>query len=123
MMAADARFMRRALELAVRARGLTSPNPMVGAVLVRDGAVVAEGFHQRAGASQAEVEALARAGEGARGATLYVTLEPCIHHGRTPPCAPAVIAAGVAHVVARSPIRIRSCPGGASRRCAMPAST
>jgi diaminohydroxyphosphoribosylaminopyrimidine deaminase/5-amino-6-(5-phosphoribosylamino)uracil reductase len=100
MMAADERFMRRALELAVRARGLTSPNPMVGAVLVRDGAVVAEGFHQRAGAPHAEVEALARAGEGARGATLYVTLEPCTHHGRTPPCAPAVIAAGVAHVVA-----------------------
>src|SRR5436309_6939315 len=100
MMAADARFMRRALELAVRARGLTSPNPMVGAVLVRDGAVVAEGFHQRAGASHAEVEALGRAGEGARGATLYVTLEPCCHHGKTPPCTVAVLAAGVVRVVA-----------------------
>lgn len=96
---ADARFMRRALELAERARGLTSPNPMVGAVVVSDGAVVGEGFHRRAGAPHAEVEALEAAGERARGATLYVTLEPCMHHGRTPPCTPRVLAAGVARVV------------------------
>lgn len=96
---ADARFMRRALDLAERARGLTSPNPMVGAVVVRDGAIVGEGFHRRAGAAHAEVEALDAAGPRARGATLYVTLEPCVHHGRTPPCAPRVLAAGLARVV------------------------
>jgi diaminohydroxyphosphoribosylaminopyrimidine deaminase/5-amino-6-(5-phosphoribosylamino)uracil reductase len=96
----DERFMRRALELAGRGRGLTSPNPMVGAVVVRDGEVVGEGFHARAGAPHAEVEALHAAGTRARGATLYVTLEPCNHHGRTPPCAPVVQAAGVRRVVA-----------------------
>jgi len=95
------RFMRRALELAERGRGLTSPNPMVGAVLVTSGGEIAgEGFHSRAGAPHAEVEALRAAGARARGATLYVTLEPCSHHGRTPPCAKAVIEAGVARVVA-----------------------
>jgi diaminohydroxyphosphoribosylaminopyrimidine deaminase/5-amino-6-(5-phosphoribosylamino)uracil reductase len=92
--------MRRALELAERGRGLTSPNPMVGAVIARDGAVLAEGFHRRAGEDHAEIEALAAAGERARGATLYVTLEPCAHFGRTPPCAPRVVAAGVRRVVA-----------------------
>jgi diaminohydroxyphosphoribosylaminopyrimidine deaminase/5-amino-6-(5-phosphoribosylamino)uracil reductase len=93
--------MRRALELAERGRGLTSPNPMVGAVVVTpDGTVAGEGFHARAGGPHAEVEALRAAGPRARGATLYVTLEPCSHHGRTPPCAPAVIEAGVARVVA-----------------------
>jgi diaminohydroxyphosphoribosylaminopyrimidine deaminase/5-amino-6-(5-phosphoribosylamino)uracil reductase len=95
------RFMRRALELAEHGRGLTSPNPMVGAVLVADGGEIAgEGFHARAGGPHAEIEALRAAGSRARGATLYVTLEPCSHQGRTPPCAPAVIAAGVARVVA-----------------------
>ena len=96
---ADERFMRRAIELAERARGLTSPNPMVGAVIVRDGTVVGEGFHTAAGAPHAEMEALATAGSRARGATLYVTLEPCAHQGRTPPCAPAVVAAGIVRVV------------------------
>src|SRR2546422_4058692 len=97
--AAD-RLMRRALELAERGRGLTSPNPMVGAVLVTPaGEVVGEGFHARAGEPHAEVEALRAAGARARGATLYVTLEPCAHHGRTPPCAAAVVEAGVARVV------------------------
>lgn len=91
--------MRRALELAGRARGLTSPNPMVGAVVVADGAVVGEGFHREAGAPHAEIEALAQAGPRARGATLYVTLDPCNHQGRTPPCAPAVVRAGIARVV------------------------
>jgi diaminohydroxyphosphoribosylaminopyrimidine deaminase / 5-amino-6-(5-phosphoribosylamino)uracil reductase len=95
----DERWMARALALAAGARGLTSPNPMVGAVVVCDGLLVGEGLHRRAGAPHAEVEALAAAGEKARGATLYVTLEPCNHHGRTPPCAPAVVASGVARVV------------------------
>jgi len=95
------RFMRRALELAERGRGLTSPNPLVGAVVVTPGGdVVGEGFHARAGGPHAEIEALRAAGAGARGATLYVTLEPCSHQGRTPPCAPAVVQAGVARVVA-----------------------
>jgi len=95
------RLMRRALELAERGRGLTSPNPMVGAVVVTpEGEVVGEGFHARAGGRHAEVEALRAAGARARGATLYVTLEPCSHQGRTPPCSAAVIEAGVARVVA-----------------------
>jgi diaminohydroxyphosphoribosylaminopyrimidine deaminase / 5-amino-6-(5-phosphoribosylamino)uracil reductase len=98
--AADERFMARALELAEQGRGLTSPNPMVGAVVVREGAVVGEGFHAAAGRAHAEIEALAVAGDQARGATLYVTLEPCTHYGRTPPCAPAVVTAGVRRVVA-----------------------
>jgi diaminohydroxyphosphoribosylaminopyrimidine deaminase/5-amino-6-(5-phosphoribosylamino)uracil reductase len=95
----DERWMARALALAGGARGLTSPNPMVGAVVVRDGVLVGEGLHRRAGAPHAEVEALGAAGEKARGGTLYVTLEPCNHHGRTPPCVPAVLASGVARVV------------------------
>jgi len=96
----DAAFMRRALDVAERGRGRTSPNPLVGAVVVREGRVVGEGAHLAAGGPHAEIEALAAAGEAARGATLYLTLEPCNHHGRTPPCAPAVVAAGVARVVA-----------------------
>jgi diaminohydroxyphosphoribosylaminopyrimidine deaminase/5-amino-6-(5-phosphoribosylamino)uracil reductase len=95
----DERWMRRALRLAERARGYTSPNPLVGAVLVRDGQVVGEGYHHRAGEPHAEILALRAAGEAARGATLYLTLEPCSHHGRTPPCSPAVIAAGIARLV------------------------
>ncbi len=93
-------WMRRALALAERGRGSTSPNPMVGAVLVRDGEVVGEGFHRAAGAPHAEAMALARAGALAAGATCYVTLEPCAHHGRTAPCADALVAAEVAEVVA-----------------------
>jgi diaminohydroxyphosphoribosylaminopyrimidine deaminase/5-amino-6-(5-phosphoribosylamino)uracil reductase len=95
-------FLERALELAERGRGTTHPNPVVGAVLVRDGEVVGEGWHERAGEPHAEVHALEQAGEQAHGATLYVTLEPCSHHGRTPPCTEALIAAGVARVVAGS---------------------
>jgi diaminohydroxyphosphoribosylaminopyrimidine deaminase / 5-amino-6-(5-phosphoribosylamino)uracil reductase len=91
--------MGRALELAGQARGLTSPNPMVGAVVADDGTIVSEGFHAAAGRPHAEVEALGAAGGRARGATLYVTLEPCAHWGRTPPCAPAVVAAGIRRVV------------------------
>ncbi len=92
--------MRRALELAARGLGETNPNPAVGCVVVRNRRVVAEGVHERAGAPHAEVEALRRAGERARRATLYVNLEPCVHHGRTPPCAPLVRDAGLARVVA-----------------------
>jgi len=95
----DESFMRLALALAERGRGHVSPNPMVGCVIVRDGAVVGEGWHARAGEAHAEVNALADAGEAARGATCYVTLEPCDHHGRTPPCTDALLAAGVARVV------------------------
>ena len=94
--------LERALELAERGRGTTHPNPVVGAVLVRDGEVVGEGWHERAGGPHAEAAALAAAGERARGATLYVTLEPCSRHGRTPPCADAPAAAGVARVVVGS---------------------
>src|ERR671934_2091581 len=93
----------RALELAERGRGTTHPNPVVGAVVVADGEVVGEGWHARAGGPHAEVVALEAAGERARGATLFVTLEPCAQHGRTPPCVDAVVAAGVARVVAGSP--------------------
>ena len=92
--------LARALDLAERGRGGTAPNPVVGAVLVHDGVVVGEGWHQRAGGPHAEVVALDAAGDDARGATLYVSLEPCAHHGRTPPCADALIAAGVSRVVA-----------------------
>ena len=99
-MDADARFMRRALALARRAWGRTSPNPMVGAAAVRDGQIVGEGFHPRAGEPHAEVFALRAAGEAARGATLYVTLDPCSTYGRTPPCTEAILRAGVARVVA-----------------------
>jgi diaminohydroxyphosphoribosylaminopyrimidine deaminase/5-amino-6-(5-phosphoribosylamino)uracil reductase len=93
-------FLERALELAERGRGKTRPNPVVGAVVVRDGEVVGEGWHDRAGGPHAEVIALARAGERARRATMYISLEPCSTHGRTPPCTDAIVAAGVARVVA-----------------------
>jgi diaminohydroxyphosphoribosylaminopyrimidine deaminase/5-amino-6-(5-phosphoribosylamino)uracil reductase len=95
----DEGFLARAIELAERGRGTTHPNPIVGAVLVRDGEVAGEGWHERKGGPHAEVVALERAGERARGATAYVTLEPCAHHGATPPCADALVAAGVARVV------------------------
>jgi len=97
---ADRRFLARAIALAGRARGRTSPNPMVGAVVVSGGRVIGEGWHTRPGAPHAEVVALERAGARARGARLYVNLEPCCHHGRTPPCTDAILAAGVAEVVA-----------------------
>jgi diaminohydroxyphosphoribosylaminopyrimidine deaminase/5-amino-6-(5-phosphoribosylamino)uracil reductase len=91
--------LERALELAERGRGTTHPNPVVGAVVVRDGDVVGEGWHERKGGPHAEVVALAAAGDRARGATLYVSMEPCAHHGTTPPCTEAILAAGVAKVV------------------------
>ncbi|NPV70491.1 MAG: bifunctional diaminohydroxyphosphoribosylaminopyrimidine deaminase/5-amino-6-(5-phosphoribosylamino)uracil reductase RibD [Firmicutes bacterium] len=96
----DEYYMRQALDLAAKARGDTSPNPMVGALVVRDGVVVGSGYHERAGTPHAEIHALRAAGEMAKGATLYVTLEPCCHHGRTPPCVDSVIAAGIKRVVA-----------------------
>jgi diaminohydroxyphosphoribosylaminopyrimidine deaminase/5-amino-6-(5-phosphoribosylamino)uracil reductase len=98
----DIRYMAQALRLARFGLNTTSPNPRVGCVLVRDGQVIAEGWHQRAGEAHAEADALKRAGESARGATAYVTLEPCSHHGRTPPCAAALIGAGVVRVVCAS---------------------
>ena len=95
----DLEWMTRALTLAARGRGLTSPNPMVGAIVVREGALLAERFHERAGAAHAEAAALAAAGSRAQGATLYVTLEPCNHVGRTPPCVEAIVRAGIRRVV------------------------
>ncbi len=95
----DSRMMQRCLELAKRASGRTSPNPLVGAVIVKDGEIIGEGFHPRAGEPHAEVFALKAAGAAARGATIYVSLEPCNHYGRTPPCSEALIAAGVVKVV------------------------
>ncbi|MEQ8236925.1 MAG: bifunctional diaminohydroxyphosphoribosylaminopyrimidine deaminase/5-amino-6-(5-phosphoribosylamino)uracil reductase RibD [Syntrophomonadaceae bacterium] len=95
----DQEYMCRALALASRALGRTSPNPVVGAVIVKDGRIIGEGYHIAAGTPHAEVHALRAAGEEAAGSTLYVTLEPCSHFGRTPPCADAVIAAGIKRVV------------------------
>ena len=96
---ADRRFMQLALALGRRGQGRTWPNPAVGAVIVKDGVIVGRGWTQAGGRPHAEPEALRRAGEAARGATLYVTLEPCSHFGRSPPCADAVVAAGLARVV------------------------
>lgn len=98
--ATDEHFLRRALRLARRGRGTVEPNPMVGAVLVRDGRIVGEGWHERYGGPHAEVNALAAAGAEAAGATLYVTLEPCAHFGKTPPCTQGIVQAGVRRVVA-----------------------
>src|SRR3954462_9664047 len=93
-------MLARALELAERGRGTTHPNPVAGAVVARDDEVVGEGWHERKGGPHAEVVALEAAGERARGATAYVTLEPCTHHGTTPPCVDALLDAGVGFVVA-----------------------
>lgn len=95
----DEFYMRRALRLAAKGLRGCAPNPAVGCVIVKDDRLVGEGYHARAGLAHAEVTALGRAGESARGATAYVTLEPCSHHGRTPPCAPALAAAGVTRVI------------------------
>jgi diaminohydroxyphosphoribosylaminopyrimidine deaminase / 5-amino-6-(5-phosphoribosylamino)uracil reductase len=96
----DDRFMAQALALAMRGQGCVEPNPMVGCVIVRDGAIVGQGFHEKFGGPHAEVNALAEAGERAAGATAYVTLEPCCHQGKTPPCTQALIKAGINRVVA-----------------------
>lgn len=95
----DTALMQRCLELARQALGKTAPNPLVGSVIVKDGAIVGEGFHPAAGQPHAEVFALRQAGDRAKGATLYVNLEPCNHYGRTPPCSEAVVAAGIDRVV------------------------
>ena len=112
----DVAYMRRALALAKKGWGQTAPNPMVGAVVVNNDVVVGEGYHTRYGAPHAEIEALGAAGERARGATVYVSLEPCNHFGKTPPCVDALIAAGVKRVVAatRDPSPVAA--GGAERR-------
>ncbi|QVL29900.1 bifunctional diaminohydroxyphosphoribosylaminopyrimidine deaminase/5-amino-6-(5-phosphoribosylamino)uracil reductase RibD [Telmatocola sphagniphila] len=96
----DQELMRRALQLAERGRGYVEPNPLVGAVIVREGAIVGEGWHPKYGQDHAEIVALKQAGELAQGSTLYVTLEPCCHQGKTPPCTEAVIRAGIKRVVA-----------------------
>jgi diaminohydroxyphosphoribosylaminopyrimidine deaminase/5-amino-6-(5-phosphoribosylamino)uracil reductase len=108
----DEHFMKIALRLAARGAGSVSPNPMVGAVVVQDGEVVGRGWHHRYGEPHAEVMALRDAGSLSRGATLYVTLEPCNHHGKTPPCTEAVLAAGVKRVVASTPDPNRTVSGG-----------
>ncbi|HHR6188963.1 TPA: bifunctional diaminohydroxyphosphoribosylaminopyrimidine deaminase/5-amino-6-(5-phosphoribosylamino)uracil reductase RibD [Providencia alcalifaciens] len=100
MLEQDRIYMARAFELAKEGRFTTSPNPNVGCVIVRDGEIVGEGYHQKTGEPHAEVHALRMAGDKAKGATAYVTLEPCSHHGRTPPCAEALINAGISRVVA-----------------------
>src|SRR5262245_34375376 len=99
-MPSDSDYIARALELAARGRGWVEPNPLVGAVVVQEGEIIGEGWHERFGQAHAEVNALRRAGDAARGATLYVTLEPCCHFGKTPPCTETVIGAGVRRVVA-----------------------
>ena len=93
-MSDDYSFMARALRLAEKGLFTTTPNPRVGCVVVRNGSIIGEGWHERAGSGHAEVMALEKAGPDARGATVYVTLEPCSHHGRTPPCADALVRAG-----------------------------
>ncbi len=95
----DQQYMKLALKLAARGRGKTSPNPLVGAVIVKEGEIVGRGYHQKAGEPHAEINALKEAGERAKGATLYVTLEPCDHYGKTPPCTEAIIDSGLKRVV------------------------
>ncbi len=112
---ADLRYMRRALALAERGWGQVAPNPLVGAVLVRDGRVVGEGYHAAYGKAHAEVMAIARAGARAHGSTAYVTLEPCAHHGKTPPCADALVEAGVSRVVVATRDPSREAAGGVER--------
>jgi diaminohydroxyphosphoribosylaminopyrimidine deaminase/5-amino-6-(5-phosphoribosylamino)uracil reductase len=118
MNAFDWQWMRQALELAERGRGHVEPNPLVGALVVRENRLVGSGWHQRFGAAHAEVNALAAAGALARGATVYVTLEPCCHHGKTPPCTDALLRAGVRRVVAalRDPFALVAGRGAALLR-------
>lgn len=111
----DRRFMRRAIALAERGWGRVHPNPLVGAIIVRGDEVVGEGWHTAFGAPHAEVEALDGAGDAARGATAYVSLEPCAHHGKTPPCTDALVAAGVARVVFGAEDPTTEAGGGAER--------
>src|SRR5262249_19387087 len=110
--------MLRALELARRGQGHVEPNPLVGCVIVRDGQVVGEGWHQRFGGPHAEIAALTAAGERAQGATMVVTLEPCCHHGKTPPCTEAILAAGIRRVVAAMRDPFPQVAGGGLKRLA-----
>ena len=112
----DVHFMAQALDLAVRGRGFVEPNPMVGCVLVKQGQVVGEGWHQRFGGPHAEVEAISQAGNLAQGATAYVTLEPCCHTGKTPPCTSALLQAGVSKVVVGCRDRNPQVAGGGIRQ-------
>jgi diaminohydroxyphosphoribosylaminopyrimidine deaminase/5-amino-6-(5-phosphoribosylamino)uracil reductase len=114
----DSQMMLRAVELAKRGQGFVEPNPMVGCVITHEGQVVAEGWHPRFGSSHAEIVALAAAGERARGATMYVTLEPCCHQGKTPPCTEAIIAAGIARVVVAMRDPFPQVAGGGLKRLA-----
>ena len=119
----DLWHIRRALELAVRGEGFVEPNPMVGCVIARGAEIIGEGFHRRFGGPHAEVEALRIAGDRAAGATLYVTLEPCCHQGKTPPCTQAVLASGVRRVVVAQDDPFPQGPGAAaSPPCGPPAS-
>ena len=97
--ATDEQYMREALSLARRGRGRTSPNPVVGAIVVNNGRIVGRGWHQKAGTAHAEIHAISEAGEATLNSTLYVTLEPCCHQGRTGPCTEAILAAGIKRVV------------------------
>ena len=112
----DAALMQVALDLAARGAGATAPNPMVGAVVVREGRIVGQGWHRRAGGPHAEVHALDEAGAEAAGATLYVTLEPCNHQGRTPPCTEKILTAGIRRVVVAMPDPNPGVAGGGARR-------
>jgi diaminohydroxyphosphoribosylaminopyrimidine deaminase/5-amino-6-(5-phosphoribosylamino)uracil reductase len=95
----DIKFMKKALSLASKREGLTSPNPLVGAVIVRGNKIISTGYHKKAGSPHAEIVALKSAGQRAKGSTLYINLEPCTHYGRTPPCVPEIIKAGIKRVV------------------------
>lgn len=121
-MTTDHAWMARALQLARKGLYSTHPNPRVGCVIVADGELVGEGWHVRAGEPHAEVHALRQAGERARGATAYVTLEPCSHYGRTPPCAEALVKAGVGRVVAAMQDPNPQVAGNGLRGCAAPVS-
>ena len=118
----DEFYMRRAIELAKKGRGWTNPNPMVGAVIVKNGSIIGEGYHEKCGELHAERNAIASLTESAEGATLYVTLEPCCHYGKTPPCTEAILEQKIARVVSDREIRIRKCPAKEQRFCARQAS-
>src|SRR6267142_462355 len=114
----DSTIMLRALDLARRGQGYVEPNPMVGCVIVRDDDVVGEGWHQQFGSPHAEVMALTAAGERAKSATMYVSLEPCCHHGKTPPCTDAITAAGIKRVVTAMRDPFPQVAGGGLKRLA-----
>src|SRR3954451_9010848 len=118
-MSADTHFMLRAIDLARRGQGYVEPNPMVGCVIVQGEDIVGEGWHQQFGGPHAEVHAMAAAGERAKGATMYVSLEPCCHHGKTPPCCDPMIAAGLQRVVVAMRDPFPQVAGGGLKRLAV----